>query len=90
MKFCYLIVGALSALLLGCNEENIKSVEEGTVCREFINGSQGKCSGDFRTVSSNYAVRHGRVYWATFRGYDRPCLGGGWGIFSLIWFLASV
>lgn len=83
MKFCYLIVGALSALLLGCNEENIKSVEEGTVCREFINGSQGKCSGDFRTVSSNYAVRHGRVYWATFREfYERPCLIGAGAFFS--------
>lgn len=68
MRFCYLIVGTLSAFLLGCNESNVKPVEEGVVCREFINDSPGKCSSDFRTVSSNYAVRNGRVYWATFRG----------------------
>lgn len=82
MKRSYLVVGLLTVILLGCKGENIKPVEAEGICREFINDALGKCSNNFRTVSSNYAVREGRVYWATFRGsYQRPCMGGGMGSF---------
>jgi hypothetical protein len=80
-EYC-LIVG-LSTLLIGCDASSLtrpkpkQETADMKICREITDGKPGKCTRNLLSVSSNYVVKRGQVYWMTTRDYEeRPCLSG--------------
>lgn len=78
MKRWIFITFLSSVVLVGSNTESVEHLAQTypslDVCRESTNHTLGKCTTNLRSISSQYAVKEGQVYWMTRKYFnEKPC-----------------